>query len=96
MLPRLSLIVNELFLRGIKLNISPVFISKSYFALPKTIIPNATHYFVMKILIKREIQQLALIQMSEIDFKDFMKLYKDYTKKLYWVLVNTTLIGNKL
>ena len=48
----------------------------------------------MKILIKREIQQLALIQMSEIDFKDFMKLYKDYAKKLYSFLVNTTLVSN--
>ena len=41
--------VTELFLRGIKLKISLVFISQSYFKMPKTIRLNATHYFIMKI-----------------------------------------------
>ena len=44
----LSPIVTELFLRGRKLNISPVFISQSYFKVPKTIKLNATHS-IMKI-----------------------------------------------
>ena len=50
---KLSPIVIELFLRGIKLNISLVFISQSYFKVPKTIRLNATHYFVVKIHNKR-------------------------------------------
>ena len=45
----LSPIVTELFLRGRKLNISPVFISQYYFKVPKTIKLNATHYSIMKI-----------------------------------------------
>ena len=45
---RLSLIVTELFLRGRKFNISLVFITQSYFKVPKTIRLNATHYFIMK------------------------------------------------
>ena len=40
---KLSLIATELFLRGKKLNISLVFISQSYFNVPKIIRLNATH-----------------------------------------------------
>ena len=46
---KLKPIVTELFLRGRKLNISLVFISQSYFKVPKTIRINATHRFIMKI-----------------------------------------------
>ena len=80
---KLGPIVTELFLRGRKLNISLVFISQSYFKVPKTIRPNATHYFIMKIPNKRELQQIASNHLSDIDFKDFIKLYKEYTKVPY-------------
>ena len=40
--------VTELFLRGRKLNISLVFISQSYFKVPKTTRQNAGHYFIME------------------------------------------------
>ena len=50
---KLNLIVTELFMRGRKLNISPVFIIQSYFPIPKNIILNSTHYFVMKVPNKR-------------------------------------------
>ena len=52
----LSPIVNELFFRGRKLNISLVFISQSYFKVSKTIRLNATHFFIMKIPNERELQ----------------------------------------
>ena len=87
---KLSPIVTELFLRGRKRNISFVFISQSYFKVPKTIRLNATHYLIMKIPIKRELQQIASNHLSDIDFKDFMKLYKDYTKEPYSFLVKDT------
>ena len=77
-----------MFLRGRKLNISLAFISKSYFKVPKTIRLNATHCFIMKIPIKRELQRIASNHSSDIDFKDFIKLYKDYTKEPYSCLVN--------
>ena len=80
---KLSPIVTELFLRGRKLNISLIFISQSYFKVPKTIRLNTTHYFIMKIPNKRELKQIASNHSSEIDFKDFMKLYKEYTKGPY-------------
>ena len=64
--------------------------SKSYFKVPKTIRVNATHYFIMKIPNKRKLQQRASNHSSDIDFKDFMKLYKDYTKEPYSFYVNDT------
>ena len=79
----LSPVVTKLFSRGRKLIISLVFISQSYFKVSKTIRLNATHYFVMKIPIKKELHQIASNHLSDIDFKDFIKLYKDYTKESY-------------
>ena len=91
---KLSLIVIELFLRGKKLKNSLVFISQFYFKVPKTIRLNATHYFIMKIPNNREIQQIASNHSSDIDFKDFIKLYKEYTKEPYSFLVNDTTLSS--
>ena len=88
-------IVPELFLRGRRLSISLVFISQSYFKVFKTIRLNATHYFIMKTPNKRELQQIASNHSSDIDFKDFMKLYKDYTKEPYSFLVNDTNLSSE-
>ena len=57
------------------------FTSQSYFKLAKTIRLNATHYFIIKMSNKRELQQITSNHLSDIDFKDFMKIYKDYTKE---------------
>ena len=62
--------------------------------MPKTIRLNATHYVIMKIPNKGELQQIASNHSSDIDFKDFMKLYKDYTKKPYSFLVNNTTLSS--
>ena len=56
---KLNSIVTELFIRGRKLNISLVFITQSYFKVPKDVRLNTTHFFIMKILNKRELQQIA-------------------------------------
>ena len=71
--------VTELLIRGRKLNISLVFITQFYFVVSKTIRLNSTHYFVMKISNKRELQQIAFIHSSDIDFQDFVNLYKKCT-----------------
>ena len=83
----LSPIVSELFLRRRKLKISLAFISQSYFKVSKTIRLNATHYFIMKIPNKRKLQQIASNHSSDIDFKAFMNIYKEYTKEPYSFLV---------
>ena len=72
---KLNPIVTELFIRGRKLNISIVFITQSYFKVPKVVRLNPTHFFIMKIPNKRELLQIALNHSSDIDFKDFIKLY---------------------
>ena len=61
-------IVTELSIKGSKLSISLVFISKFHFALPKNIRLNSTHYFIMKIPNKQELQQILINHSSDIDF----------------------------
>ena len=56
---KLNPIVTELFIRDRKLNISIVFIMQSYFKVPKDVRLNSTHFFIMKIPNKRELQQTA-------------------------------------
>ena len=87
---KLNPIVRELFIRGRKLNISIVFIMQSYFKGPKDVRLNSAHFFIMKIPNKRELQQIALNHSSDIDFKDFMNIYKKFTKEPYSFLVNDT------
>ena len=87
---KLNPIVTELFIRGRKLNISIVFITQSYFKAPKDVRLNSTYFFIMKIPNKRELQQIALNHSSDIDFKDFIKIYKKCTAKPYSSLVNDT------
>ena len=65
---KLNPVVTELFIRGRKLNISIVFITQSYFKVPKDVRLNSTHFFIMKISNKRELQQTALNHSSDIDF----------------------------
>ena len=84
---KLNPIVTELFIRGRKLNISIVFITQSYFKVPKDVRLN---FFIMRIPNKRELQQIALNHSSDIDFKDFMNIYKKCTTEPYSFLVNDT------
>ena len=58
-------------MRARKINISVVFKSLSYFAVPKPIRLNATHYLVMKISNKRELQSVALNHSSDNEFEFF-------------------------
>ena len=73
----LNPIVTELFIGGRKLNISLVFITQSYFAVPKNIRLSSMYFFIMKISNKQELQQIAFNYSSDIDFKDFNNLYKN-------------------
>ena len=74
---KLNPIVTELFIRGRKLNISIVFITQSYFKVTKDVTLNSTHLLIMKIPNKRELQQIYFCHLSDIDFQDFMKIYKN-------------------
>ena len=54
------------------------------------VILNSTHFFIMKITNKRELQETALNHSSDIDFKDFLNIHKKCTKDSYSFLVNDT------
>ena len=87
---KLNPVITELFIRSRKPNISIVFITQSYFKVPKDVRLNSTHFFIMKIPNKRELQQIALNHSSDIDFKDFIQIYKKCTTQPYSFLVNDT------
>ena len=92
---KLNSVVTELFIRGRKLNISLVFITQSYFKVPKDIRNNSTHFFIMKITNKRELQQLAINHSSDINTQDFINIYKKCTDKQYsFLVIDTTLSAN--
>ena len=66
---KLNPIVTELFIRGRKLNTSPVFISQFHFAVPKNIRLNSTCYFMMKIQTNESLNTLHLIINQILIFK---------------------------
>ena len=91
---KLNSIVTELFIRGRKLNISLVFITQSYFKVPKDVRLNTTHFFIMKIPNKRELQQIAINHSSDINTKDFANIYRKCTAEPYSFLVNDTTLSS--
>ena len=93
---KLNPIVTELFIRGRKRHISIVFITQSYFKVPKDVRLNSTHFFIMKIPNIRELQQIGLNHSSDIDFKDFIKIYKICSAEPYSFLVNDTTLPSEI
>ena len=91
---KLNSIVTELFIRGRKLNISLVFITQSYFKVPKDVRLNTTHFFITKIPNKRELQEIAQNHSSDISTKDFINIYIECTAKLYPFLVNDATLAS--
>ena len=71
---KLNSIVTELFIRGRKLNISLVFITQSYFKVPKDVRLNTTHFFIAKIPNRRELGEIAANHSSNISIKDFTNI----------------------
>ena len=70
--------------------------TQSYFTVPKNIRINSRHYFVVRIPNKREIQQTPFNHSSDLDFKDFMNLYKICTAKPHsFLVINATLSSGK-
>ena len=85
-------VIKELFIRCRKLNISLVFITQSYFPVSKDVRLNSTHYLIMKINNKRELQYIATNHSADIDYKDFIKIYRECTKEPYnFLTIDTTL-----
>ena len=92
---KLNPAVTELFIGARKLNFSIVFITQPHSKVPKEVRLNTTHFLIVKITNKRELQQIALNHSSNIEFKYFKNIYKMYNAEPYSFLVNdTTLLSD--
>ena len=91
---KINSIVNELFIRGRKLNISPAFIIQSYFKVPKDVTLNTSHFLISKIPDRRELQQIALTHSSDISTKYFENIYRKCTAEPYSFFVNDTTLAS--
>ena len=89
---KLNTIVTELFIR--KLNISLVFITQWYFKVPKDVRLNTSHFFIAKILNKRDLLQIAINHSSDISTKDFGNIYRKCIYEPYSFLVIDTMLAS--
>ena len=90
-------IIKELFVRCRKLNISLVFITQSYFSVPEELRKNSTHYLIFKVNNRRELQNIAFNHSADIDYKDFLNIYRNCAKESYsFFTINTTIPANGL
>ena len=84
-------ILKELFIRCRKLNVSLCFLTQSYFSVPKDVRLNCTHYVIFKLNNKRELQNIAISHSADIDYKDFVKIYRNCPKEPYsFLTIDTT------
>ena len=85
---KLRQVVTESFIADRKFNIFLVFITQSYLRVSKDVRINTTHFFIVKILSKPKVQQIATNHSSDIDFDEF----KRFTAELHsFLIIDTTL-----
>ena len=78
---KLQAIIKELFIRCRKLNISLVITRQFYFSVPKEARLNLTHYLIMEIHSKRELQNITVNHSADIDYNEFLKIYRNCTNE---------------
>ena len=89
---RFQAIIKELFIRRRKLNISLVFITQSYFSVPKDVRLNSAYYLNMKINNRKELQNIAIDHSPDIDYRDLIKIYQECTREpSSFLTIDTTL-----
>ena len=76
--------VKESFIRWRKLNVLLVFITLHYFFVPKDVRLNSKHYLIVKTNNKRELQNIAINSSGYIDYNDFIKIYRECTRTLFF------------
>ena len=97
---KIQVTIKGLLIRCRELNISLVFITQSYFSVPKyvfiiiiiiiIIIICFDHYLIMKINNRKELQNIASNHSAYIDYNDFVRIYREYTRKSYSFLTIDT------
>ena len=70
-----------------------MFLSRNLiFSVPKDVRLNSRHYLIMNINNKRELKSIAINHSADIDYQDFMKIYRECTKEPYnFLTIDTTL-----
>ena len=62
------------------------------FFVPEDVRLNPTHYLIMEILNKKELQIIAINHSADIDYKDFVKICRSCTKEPFnFLTIDTTL-----
>ena len=85
-------IIKERFIRCGKVNISLVFITRSYFPVPEDVRLNSTHYLVMKTNNRKELQNITINHSGDIGYNNFGRIYRECTRKLHsFLTIPTTL-----
>ena len=85
-----------MFIRCRKLSILLVFITQSYFSLPKDVRLNSTHYLILKMNNRRELRSIVSNHSADIDYQDFLNIYKECTKEPYsFLTIDTKLPASK-
>ena len=65
---------------------------QSCFSIPKEVRLNSTHYLIMKIHSRKRLQNIAINHSAGIDYRDFLRIYRNYTNEPYSFLTfDTTL-----
>ena len=67
-----------------------MFFNSVLFQCSKDVRLNCTHYIIFKLNSKRELQNIAINHLADIDYKDLVKIYRDCTKEPYNFLTTDT------
>ena len=76
------------------MNISLAFVTQSYFSVPKDVGLTSTYYLIMRINNRNELQNIAINHSADIDYNDFVRIYRECTRKPYsFLTIDTTLLA---
>ena len=87
---KLNKIVTELFIRGRNLNISLVFITQSYFEVPKDVRLNTTLFLLWRFQEKENFNKVCLIIHQILTLKAYESLQEMYCKTTFFLVIDDT------
>lgn len=76
-------VAEELFIRGRKKNASVIYISQSYFQIPKMVRLNSSYFALFDVANKRQIRCIADTHSTRLEFSEFMSMYRNIHKEPY-------------
>ena len=66
------------------------YFTQYYFSVQKDVRLNLTHYLIMEINNRKDLQNIAINHSADIDYNDFMKIYMKCTRELHSFLTTDT------